>query len=417
MLSQHLLSRAEERLRGLPVQIELWNGKVLKFCELPKVHIGVRSRDALLTLLKPTMGRLAADYVQQKIDIEGSVRDILDLGEQFCIAGQDITASTRPGWRWFSRHSKKRDRAAISHHYDVSNEFYGLWLDQRRVYSCAYFKSWDDSLDQAQEQKLEHICRKLNLQENERFLDIGCGWGALIIHAAERFGVRATGITLSQKQFEYATELVRARGLESRVEVRLLDYRDLPSEPMFEKISSVGMFEHVGRRNLGQYFAKIHSLLVPGGAVLNHGITAARPHTAGLGSGIRDFIDRYVFPGGELVHVAEVIDCMAAQALECWDAEALRPHYAETLWRWVERLDAHAERAKALVGEQRYRTWRIYMAGSAHAFERGWMSIFQLLAFKPHADGSVGYPATRAHIYQTPPSGSKIPVAKYRETA
>ena len=204
MLSQHLLSRAEERLRHLPVQIELWNGRILKFSDLPKVHIGVRSRDALLTLLKPTMGRLAADYVQQKIDIEGSVRDILDLGEQLCVAGQDITASGRPGWRWFSRHSKKRDRAAISHHYDVSNDFYGLWLDQRRVYSCAYFNTWDESLDQAQEHKLEHICRKLNLQENERFLDIGCGWGALICWAAEHYGVTAHGITLSQNQYDHA---------------------------------------------------------------------------------------------------------------------------------------------------------------------------------------------------------------------
>lgn len=398
MLSQHILNLAEQRLRNLPVQLELWNGKILKFCEFPKVRIGVRSREGLLTLLKPTMGRLAADYVQQKLDIEGSVRDILQLGEQLCVGGHDITAGSRPSLRWLL-HSKKRDRAAISHHYDVSNEFYGLWLDARRVYSCAYFKTAADSLDLAQEQKLEHICRKLDLKENERFLDIGCGWGALLIHAAERYGVRATGITLSQRQFEYANQQVRERGLQSRVDVKLLDYRDLPNEPMFEKIASVGMFEHVGRKNLAQYFAKIHTLLMPGGAVLNHGITAARPQVQGLGSGIKEFINRYVFPGGELVHVAEVIDAMAGQALECWDAESLRPHYAQTLWRWTERLEEHAEQAKSLVGEQRYRTWRIYMAGSAHAFERGWLSIFQLLAFKPMAGGRTIFPLTREHVY------------------
>lgn len=400
MLSQHILSLAEQRLRHLPVQLELWNGKILKFCDFPKVHIGVRSREALLTLLKPTMGRLAADYVQQKIDIEGSAHDILELGEQLCVGGQDITAGSRPALGWL-RHSKKRDRAAISHHYDVSNEFYGLWLDSQRIYSCAYFKTADDSLDLAQQQKLDHICRKLDLKENERFLDIGCGWGALVMHAAEHYGVRATGITLSQKQFEYANQQIRARGLTARVEVRLLDYRDLPNEPVFEKISSVGMFEHVGRKNLGRYFSKINTLLTPGGAVLNHGITAARPNVQGLGSGIKEFIDRYVFPGGELVHVAEVIDAMAGQSLECWDAECLRPHYAKTLWHWTERLEANAERAKALVGEQRYRTWRIYMAGSAHAFARGWLSIFQLLAFKPMAAGRTIYPLTRDHVYRS----------------
>lgn len=398
MLSQHILNLAEQRLGDLPVQIELWNGKILKFCEFPKVRVGVRSREALLSLLKPTLGRLAADYVRQRIDIEGSVRDILQLGEQLCVGAQDITVGT-PGFRWLRRHSKKRDRAAISHHYDVSNEFYALWLDSRRVYSCAYFKTTSDTLDQAQFNKLEHICRKLDLKENQRFLDIGCGWGALIMHAAERYGVRATGITLSQKQFDYTNQQIRERGFQSRVDIRLLDYRDLPNEPMFEKIASVGMFEHVGRKNLAQYFGKIYNLLTPGGALLNHGITAARTHAQGLGNGIREFIGGYVFPGGELVHVAEVIDSMATQGLECWDAESLRPHYAETLWHWVERLEANAEQAKILVGEERYRTWRIYMAGSAHAFSRGWLSVFQLLALKPIAGGRVMYPLTRQHVY------------------
>lgn len=251
----------------------------------------------------------------------------------------------------------------------------------------------------AQEQKLDHICRKLNLQPNECLLDIGCGWGGLILWAAENYGVHTTGITLSQNQHDYVQTQIQIRGLQNQVKVHLMDYRDVPEIQTFDKIASVGMFEHVGRGNLAKYFTKIYRLLKPGGLVMNHGITASSLHAEGLGSGISDFIEEYVFPGGELVHVSQVIQSLSTHGLECWDVESLRPHYARTLWHWVDRLETQRQAAIAIVGEEKYRIWQIYMAGSAHAFERGWMSIFQILAGKPQADGRLPYPLTRDHVY------------------
>ncbi|MEO1767213.1 class I SAM-dependent methyltransferase [Thiobacter aerophilum] len=400
MLQSQMIKLVESRLRrhNLPVALELWNGQAFKLVDEPAVKVRINRPNALLHLANPSLGKLAKSYVERDIDLTGTTRDIIRLGESLC---DGVVCGDKKGSRFLSwwRHSKPADRKNISYHYDVSNDFYGLWLDARRVYSCAYFRTPDDTLDVAQEQKLEHICRKLHLKPGERFLDIGCGWGGLILWAAERHGVRAAGITLSQNQYEYVRQQIRARGLDGQVEVHLMDYRDVPETEPFDKIASVGMFEHVGRANLGKYFAKIQRLLKPGGLVMNHGITAASRASGGLGSGISEFIDEYVFPGGELVHVSEVIDSLSAQGLECWDAECLRPHYARTLWHWVERLEAHAAEAKRLVGEEKFRIWQIYMAGSAHAFERGWMSLFQILAGKPLADGRLPYPLTREHVY------------------
>jgi cyclopropane-fatty-acyl-phospholipid synthase len=273
------------------------------------------------------------------------------------------------------------------------------------VYSCAYYEHADDSLDRAQLAKLDHICRKLRLKEGERFLDIGCGWGALILHAAQAYGVRATGITLSRNQFEHVKAEVAARGLAGRVEVRLLDYLDLPEDELYDKVASVGMFEHVGVARFPKYFGKIGRVLAPGGFVLNHGITHNAPNGGSLGSGIGEFVEEYVFPGGELTHVHRVIEGMAAQGLEVIDAEALREHYAKTLWHWCERLEANAEAARAEVGDEKFRVWRVYLAGSAHAFDRGWLSLFQLLAGKPHDDGRLPHPLTRDYMYGGPKAG------------
>jgi cyclopropane-fatty-acyl-phospholipid synthase len=400
MLHNRMIKQVEQRLRGqkLPLTVELWNGKTVHPPEPAKVKLRVRTPRALLSLAKPSMGKLASQYVEQEIDLEGNARDIIKLGEALCNAAGSIERKNGIDLKWW-RHSRKADRRAVSYHYDVSNEFYALWLDRRRVYSCAYFKTPGDGLDIAQEQKLDHICRKLLLQPDEHLLDIGCGWGGLILWAAENYGVRATGITLSRNQHDYAQQQIRERGLEKRVEVRLMDYRDLPETAHFDKIASVGMFEHVGRKNLAVYFAKIFRLLRPGGLVMNHGITTTALDTEGLGSGISDFIDRYVFPDGELTHVSRVVEAMAQQKLECLDSECLRPHYARTLWHWVERLEEKQEEARRLVGEDRFRIWQIYMAGSAHAFERGWLSLYQLLAAKPHLNGTVDYPLTREHVY------------------
>lgn len=401
MLQAQILKAVEGRLRRhqLPVAVELWDGQALRLSEQPHVTLRVNSPSALLHLASPSLGKLAKSYVERGIDLAGRMRDIISFGEHLC--DSDVVNDKKlPRLRAWWRHSKPADRKNISHHYDVSNAFYALWLDRQRVYSCAYFKQPDDTLERAQEQKLEHICRKLNLQPEERLLDIGCGWGGLIMWAAEHFGVRATGITLSQNQYDYVQEQILARGLADRVQVHLMDYRDVPENVPFDKIASVGMLEHVGRANLPKYFAKIFRLLKPGGLVMNHGITASGLDSHGLGSGISEFIDQYVFPGGELVHVSELIESLSASGLECWDTECLRPHYARTLWHWVDRLEANAQSAKNLVGEEKYRVWHIYMAGSAHAFERGWMSLFQILAGKPLEDGTLPYPLTRAHVYE-----------------
>lgn len=395
-----MINQIEHRLSqlGLPIAVSLWDGSTISTQTAPKIYLTLKSPQAISFLVRPSLGRIAKAYVEGQIDIDGDAREAIHAGEKL-VSDYASTYQRRSGFFDWWRHTRPADRRAIQHHYDVGNEFYGLWLDRNRVYSCAYFKNAHDSLDVAQEQKLDHICRKLQLKEGERFLDIGCGWGALIIWAARNYGVRAVGITLSDEQHAYANRRIEELGLKDRCEARLMDYRDVPEQEPFDKIASVGMFEHVGKKNLPVYFRKIHSLLKPGGIVMNHGITTNSLDDRALGSDIGKFVNEYVFPGGELVHISRVMREMGAQGLEPLDAEALRPHYARTLWHWVRRLEANAERARELVGERRYRIWRIYMAGSAHAFERGWISIFQILGVKALADGTVPYPLTRAHVY------------------
>ena len=400
MQSSRILAGIGRRIEesGLRLAVRLWNGASAGAPQ-PQVTITVRSPLALAALGRPTAGALAARYVEQQIDVEGPIREIVGLGT--ALAGAADGASPPPAqgpFRWV-RHTRLFDSHAIRSHYDVSDDFFGCWLDRRRVYSCAYYRRADDTLEIAQEQKLDHICRKLRLAAGERFLDIGCGWGGLVLWAAERYGAQALGITLSRNQHDYARARIRELGLEGRCEVRLLDYRDVPEERPFDKIASIGMFEHVGRDNLPAYFGKIARLLRPGGLVLNHGITHNTPGQRGLGSDIGEFIGTYVFPGGELTHISAVMEALSAQGLECWDVESLRPHYARTLWHWVERLEANRDAALAAVGEKLYRIWRIYMAGSAFGFERGWMSVHQVLAGKPLAGGALELPQTRDYIY------------------
>jgi cyclopropane-fatty-acyl-phospholipid synthase len=385
--------------RDLPVALVLPDGARVPLSPAPEVDVIARSLAGLKTLAAPAMGRLARAYVHDDVDFTGSARRVLAIAEKMVGDIANGGESARGRVLTFLHHNRS-NRSNIAHHYDVSNAFYRMWLDRRMVYSCAYFQTADDSIDDAQAQKLDHICRKLRLAPGERFLDIGCGWGALIFWAAEHYGVNATGITLSQNQFEHVAGEIEARGLRDRVRVELRDYLDLPDEPMFEKIASVGMFEHVGPQNYDRYFGKIRNLLVPGGFVLNHGITQNDPSRRALGSGIGEFVEEYVFPGGSLAHVSRVMEGIARQGLEVVDAEALREHYAKTLWYWVERLEANADAARSEVGEEKYRIWRIYMAGSAHAFERGWLSLWQLLAGKPHADGRLPHPLTREFMYE-----------------
>jgi cyclopropane-fatty-acyl-phospholipid synthase len=384
--------------RNLPVTLVLPDGGRVPLSSDTEIEILARTWRGLKALATPAMGALARAYVENDIDFTGSARRAAAIAEGMVGEISHGRDSLMTRWHLW-RHQHRSNRANIGYHYDVSDAFYRLWLDSQLVYSCAYFRTEDDTLDEAQAGKLDHICRKLRLEPGERFLDIGCGWGALLFRAAQQYGVRATGITLSRNQFDYVSGEIAARGLTGRVQVELRDYLELPEDMLYDKIASVGMFEHVGIARFPRYFGKIGRLLKPGGLVLNHGITHNPLGAQSLGSGIGDFVDEYVFPGGELAHVAKVIAGMAEQGLEVIDAEALRPHYAKTLWRWCERLEANADAARAEIGEEKYRVWRIYLAGSAHAFDRGWLSLWQLLAGKPLPDGRLPHPLTREYMY------------------
>ena len=384
--------------RDLPVMLVLPDGGRVPLSSSTEAEIIIRTWRALKAFASPELGRLARAYVQNEIDFTGGARRILGITEAMVGSVAHGRESVRARWRTF-RNQHRSNRKNIAHHYDVSDAFYRLWLDPRMVYSCAYFGADGDTLADAQAKKLDLICRKLRLAPGESFLDIGCGWGGLVFWAAQHYGVDATGITLSQHQYEFVTGEIAARGLEGRVRVKLLDYQDLPESELYDKIASVGMFEHVGPRRYLRYFGKIYRLLKPGGFVLNHGITLNVLGAASLGSGIGDFVEEYVFPGGQLAHVAPVIDGLARAGLELVDAESLREHYAKTLWCWLDGLEANADAARAEVGEEKFRIWRVYLAGSAHAFERGWLSLWQLLAGKPLPDGALPHPLTRDYMY------------------
>lgn len=312
------------------------------------------------------------------------------------ISDKAAKAFINSGSRFTHHHTKHSDHAAISFHYDVSNAFYKLWLDEQMVYSCAYFHASTDSLEQAQRNKLDHICRKLRLKRGERLLDIGCGWGALVCWAAQHYGVKAHGITLSHKQFDYATERIQRLGLQKLVTVELRDYRDLPIDAQYDKISSIGMFEHVGLANLPLYNATVLRVLRPGGLFLNHGITHDEEGWHPTLDSV--FINRYVFPDGELDTVSNILRGMEQAAFEIHDVENLRPHYALTLREWVKRLEAAHEVALQFVSEDAFRVWRFYMAACAVEFEAEGTGIYQILASK-RGVGALAVPLTREDLY------------------
>ncbi|MFN0182206.1 MAG: class I SAM-dependent methyltransferase [Aquabacterium sp.] len=410
-------SRLLGRMEGLtvPTAVVLPGGRRLGAVDA-RLTLTLQSPQPVLHLAAGAIGRLAEDYVEGRLDVGGSMRDLMSVASQ--VVGTDPLQDATSASRWWAqlwrlpksrrRHSREADAQQVQRHYDVSDDFYALWLDPKRVYSCAYFAQPGMTLGQAQDAKLEHVCRKLMLKPGERFLDIGAGWGGLLLWAAQHHGVDATGITLSRNQHAHVTRLIEAQGLSARVRVHLLDYRDLPEDRPFDKIASIGMFEHVGRARLPGYFAKIQRLLRPGGLLMNHGITAGGTRHAQLGAGIGDFIERYIFPGGELLHHAHVLKVMAEAQLEALDVETLRPHYARTLWAWSDALEGTLDAARAITSEKVVRAYRLYLAGSAMAFERGWLSLHQMLAARPSGrvdDGPVSgaqsdYPFQRAYIYR-----------------
>ncbi|MEO8137856.1 MAG: class I SAM-dependent methyltransferase [Betaproteobacteria bacterium] len=393
------VERAFESLRkkvSAPLAIELWDGRVYALGPDARVRMKV-SRAAVKHLVRPTLGSLAQAFVEGELDVVGSLREAVRAADALTI-GAGMSALKRIATK-AGRHNRRTDREAIRRHYDVSNAFYQLWLDSRMVYSCAYFRSGGESIDDAQVQKLDHICRKLMLKPGDKMLDIGCGWGGLILHAAQHYGVDVTGITLSENQFQIASERVAASGLADRCRVQLLDYRDIPGEAIFDKIASIGMFEHVGLANLPTYFGTVRRLLREHGLFLNHGITSSDVENREVGSDAGGFIDKYVFPDGELPHVWLALREMAAENLEVVDMESLRPHYAKTLEQWSNRLEARLADAAKLVDEKTLRVWRLYLMGCSYGFAQGWMNIYQILASKQALPGATALPWTREYMY------------------
>lgn len=381
------------RSNELPLSLELWNGRHFELGSNPRVKMRLRSPRAIPYLLRPSLSSLGAAYVEGYIDVEGRILDIIHTSSELAAR---IGPAERPIRRRIG-HSRQLDAESIRHHYDVSNEFYGLWLDPNMVYSCAYFHSLHDSLKDAQLAKIDHILRKIRLEPDQRLLDIGCGWGALVMRAARKFGARCVGVTLSERQYEFASRQVREAGLTDRIEIRLQDYRDVPER--YDRITSVGMFEHVGLANLRDYFRKIHALLEDDGIVMNHGITSTDPSSGETPFGGGEFIDRYVFPNGELPHIGLALSEIAAAGLEATDIENLRLHYALTLQHWSKRFEANAARLRELAGEKRFRVWRAYLAGCAHAFDANWIALHQIVATKPGSLARPRLPLTRDYMY------------------
>jgi cyclopropane-fatty-acyl-phospholipid synthase len=386
---------------GLPLTIVLPDGAQMDFGDAPELTLTVRDPAVLSGFSQLTLGGLAEAYVEGRIDVDGDVAEAIRVASKLVeVTGASVAA--RPDLAP-AAHEPHADRANISHHYDVGNGFYRLWLDEQMVYSCAYFETGAEDIDAAQRAKLDHICRKLRLASGERFLDIGCGWGALILHAAQHYGVHAVGITLSEQQALLARERIAAAGLQDRVEVLLLDYRDLPQqfgEGTFDKVASIGMFEHVGLRNLPVYFATAARMLRDRGLMLNHGITSADVESRPIGSGAGDFIDRHVFPNGELPHLGIAVREMSAAGFEIFDVESLRPHYALTLSHWSRRLEQRLQEAGKQVSGRTLRVWRVYLAGCSHGFAQGWMNLYQVLGSRQVAAGATELPLTRNWIYR-----------------
>ena len=394
--------------------IRLWDGTLIPASESAGFTLCVNHPGALRTAFKPPVdlnaGRaFAAGLLDIEGDMEAAVDELLHAIDrpggaalvQLTLLLRRLPIAPLPELREAhlrgKRHSLARDRAAIGFHYDQPVAFYQTFLDPNLVYSCAYFDDGVTSLEQAQLAKIDHCLRKLRIRPGERLLDIGCGWGALVVRAAKEFGAYVLGVTLSRSQEEEARRRIAAEGLQERARVERWDYRELPTTT-FDKIVSVGMVEHVGREKLPEYFSTAYRLLKPGGLFLNHGI--ARQNHAMKDGKASGFMGRFIFPDGELVTISDALQFAEKTGFEVRDVENLREHYARTTRAWVANIERNRARAIGEAGEQSYRAWRLYMAGSAQGFRTGRMGLFQSLLGKPEKDGALTLPATRRDLYR-----------------
>ncbi|WP_348770352.1 cyclopropane-fatty-acyl-phospholipid synthase family protein [Hydrogenophaga sp. PAMC20947] len=365
-----------------------------------RVEIRVLDARALPLLVEPSLETLGQAYVEGLLDVKGSMNDVLSVAHRLAETAQ-LSEGLLGRMRRVFDHTPENDSEAIQYHYDVSNDFYAQWLGESMVYSCAYFEQGNETLGQAQAKKIDHILRKIRLQPGQRLLDIGCGWGALVLRAAQAWDARCVGVTLSRNQYEWALQRVREAGLEDRIEIRLQDYRAIADGP-FDRITSVGMFEHVGLDHLVDYFSHVKSLLKFDGWALNHGITSTDPQDGETRLGGGRFIHRYVFPRGELPHIGTVLKSLQVGGLEAIDVENLRRHYQRTTQLWSEAFEAHAESIRPLVDERRWRIWRVYLAGCAWAFEHDEVALYQVLCC-PAGQSPQMQPWSRGWMYHERP--------------
>jgi cyclopropane-fatty-acyl-phospholipid synthase len=401
---------------GEGFELRLWDGATWSKTSNSRFTLVLNNPEALRRLfVHPSELSAGEAYIADDFDVEGDLVAAFELGD-YLLGGTKVSGVSellltvldkmpsheKPATNWRRPelngpvHSKNRDLEAIRYHYDLPPEFFALWLDRWMMYSSAYFADGDEAdLDVAQESKLEYISKKLRLRPGENLLDIGCGWGGLIVYAAAQYGVRAHGVTLSIRQAQIARERIHDAGLDGQCRVEVCDYRDIQSTQHFDKIVSIGMFEHVGKNLLPEYFRQVWQLLRPGGAFLNSGIASSLSDPRRNAS---SFVGRYVFPDGELVPLNQSLEVAEATGFEVRDIENLREHYALTLHQWVRRLEACSQKARDITDETTYRIWRLYMAGSEHRFRSGSLNLYQMLLAKPR-QGDSGMPLTRADWY------------------
>ncbi|PWR24745.1 SAM-dependent methyltransferase [Zavarzinia aquatilis] len=427
LAARQLFESVAQKLDG-SIAVRLWDGSVIPLGPHADTRYQVVFDSAATIgrlLRKPTLENLVIHYAEGHVDLVGG--DLIDFVEaaqkrRMKLKWRDLDKGTLARSLWAlarapgdlaSRHVYGDDEAArvasdqrhnqdyIRFHYDISDDFYRLFLDPEMQYSCGYFTDWSNGIEQAQVDKLDHICRKLRLKPGERFLDVGCGWGGLIAHAVRHYGVIAHGVTLSTNQHDFATAKMRDLGIADKVTIELKDYRLLTGT--YDKIASIGMYEHVGIANYPEYFGKLKSLLRPGGILLNHGITRRAKADKSRFRKIRPenrLILKYIFPGSELDHIGHSVESMEAAGFEVHDVEGLREHYAQTTRLWCQRLSARKDEAIALVGEAKYRLWVAYLAGVSFAFKNGTIRLFQTVATRHQKNAPLELPPTRGDLYR-----------------